>query len=146
MSNEVIEILVVEDNSCDLELLLRVFKKKNIQNPLHAVVDGAEALDFIFCRNAYQGRSFEMQPRVIFLDLKLPKVNGLEVLEAIKANERTKMIPVVMFTSSQEEKDVATAYALGVNSYIVKPVEFDVFSETIGIAAHYWLHLNKQTS
>lgn len=143
MVNEVIEILVVEDNSCDLELLLRVFKKKNILNPLHVVVDGAEALDFVFCRNAYQGRSFDKLPRVIFLDLKLPKVNGLEVLEAIKADDRTKSIPIVMITSSQEVKDVATAFALGVNSYIVKPVEFDVFFETMSVVAHYWLNLNK---
>jgi two-component system response regulator len=144
MDHDVIEILVVEDNPFDMELMLRAFKKRNINNPLHTVEDGAEALDFIFCRNAYEGRSFSRQPKVVLLDLKLPKVNGLEVLEAIKSDERTKSIPVVMVTSSQEEKDVTMAYALGANSYIVKPVEFDVFTDAMSNVANYWLNLNKR--
>lgn len=144
MDHDVIEILVVEDNPFDMELMLRAFKKRNINNPLHTVEDGAEALDFIFCRNAYEGRSFSRQPKVVLLDLKLPKVNGLEVLEAIKSDERTKSIPVVMVTSSQEEKDVTMAYALGANSYIVKPVEFDVFTDAMSSVANYWLNLNKR--
>lgn len=140
---DVIEILLVEDNPADAELTLRALKKHNLANKVHWVKDGAEALEYIFATGAYSYREIENAPKVILLDLKLPKVNGLEVLEKIKSNERTKVIPVVVLTSSQEEKDIVKSYKLGVNSYIVKPVDFDKFVSSVRDLGLYWLLLNK---
>ena len=137
-----VDILVVEDNSSDAELEVRVIRKHGITNTIHVVEDGAEALEFIFCRGAYASRDVSNLPKVIFLDLKMPKVNGMEVLKAVKSDERTRAIPVVIVTSSKEDQDVKTAYALGANSYVVKPVDFDAFSDAIGGAGVYWLRVN----
>jgi len=126
-SQSEVEILLVEDNPNDAELALRALKKHNLANHVVVVTDGEEALDFIFGRGAYSGRKVENGPKIIILDLKLPKVDGLEVLRAVKGDERTKIIPIIALTSSNEEKDVIESYRLGVNSYIVKPVEFDKF-------------------
>jgi len=120
-SSTVVDVLLVEDNPRDAELISRAIRKQNIVNPLHLVEDGAAALDFIFGRGSYAGRDVLRPPRVVLLDLKLPKVSGLEVLKAIKADERTRSIPVVVVTSSQEDPDIKTAYELGANSYVVKP-------------------------
>lgn len=138
-----VEILLVEDNPNDVELTLRALKKHNLTNRVHVVTDGAEALDFIFASGTYTERDPIKLPRVIFLDLKLPKVDGLEVLRQIKANERTKTIPVVALTSSKEECDMVESYKLGVNSYITKPVDFPKFVEAVAELGLYWLLLNK---
>lgn len=143
--NEV-EILLVEDNPHDLELTLRVLKKNNLANHVSAVRDGAEALDFIFGRGAYSERDINRMPRVVFLDLKLPKVDGIEVLRQLKSDPRTKNIPVVMITSSAEERDRVESYKLGVNSYVVKPIEFDSFVKTIADLGFYWLAVNRTGS
>lgn len=144
MANEtVVEILLVEDNPRDVELTLRALKKHNLANKVHVVKDGAEALDFIFATGIYAERNINDQPKVILLDLKLPKVDGMEVLRRIRADERTKCIPVVVLTSSQEERDIVESYKLGVNSYIVKPVDFDKFLSTVQELGLYWLLLNK---
>ncbi len=140
--NEV-EILLVEDNKNDAELALRSLKKHNLANKILWVKDGAEALDFLFHTGAYANRTSNNIPKVVLLDLKLPKVDGLEVLRKIKADERTKIIPVVVLTSSQEEQDRVNSYKLGVNSYIVKPVEFEKFVSAIEKLGLYWLLLNK---
>ncbi len=141
-ANEV-EILLVEDNPHDVELTLRSFKKNNLTNSIHVVRDGAEALEFIFAMGAYGDRKVEDKPRLILLDLKLPKVDGLEVLRRIKSDERTKVTPVVVLTSSKEEQDIVASYKLGVNSYIVKPVDFDKFIEAVSEIGLYWLLLNQ---
>ena len=138
-----VEILLVEDNPADAELALRALKKNNLANRLVTVGDGEEALDFIFARSAFSGRHVESGPKVILLDLKLPKVDGLEVLRAIKSDPRTKVIPVVVLTSSKEEKDIVESYRLGVNSYIVKPVDFDKFIASVRDLGLYWLLLNQ---
>ncbi len=138
-----IEILLVEDNPDDVELTLRALRKHNLANNVQVVRDGAEALEFIFGTGAYAGRDINDKPRVIFLDLKLPKVDGLEVLRKVKSDERTKTIPVVVLTSSHEERDVVESYKLGVNSYITKPVDFDKFVLTVKELGFYWLLLNK---
>ena len=138
-----IEILLVEDNPRDVEMTLRALKKHNMANKVHVVTDGAEAMDFIFTRGAYAHTDKNQVPKVVFLDLKLPKVGGLEVLRAIKGDERTRSIPVVVLTSSQEEKDMVESYLLGVNSYVVKPLDFDNFVEAIGQIGLYWLVINK---
>ena len=143
--NEV-EILLVEDNPQDVELTLRALKKHNLANRVHVVKDGAEALDYIFASGAYAGRDIGKSPKVILLDLKLPKVDGLEVLREVKADERTKTIPVVVLTSSREEKDMVESYKLGVNSYIVKPVDFNKFLDAVGDLGLYWLLLNEVPS
>lgn len=143
MTAKSIELLLVEDNPRDVELTLRALKKRNLANTVHVVHDGAEALDFIFARGAYAHRDINHVPKVILLDLKLPKVNGLEVLQRVKGDERTRTIPVVVLTSSQEEKDMVESYRLGVNSYIVKPVDFDKFVDSIGELGLYWLVINK---
>ncbi len=144
MSNcNAVEILLVEDNPRDEELTLRALKKRNLANSVHVVRDGAEALDYIFASGVYADRSMERPPKVVLLDLKLPKVDGLEVLREIKSDERTKAIPVVVLTSSREEKDMVESYRLGVNSYIVKPVNFDKFLDSVGELGLYWLLLNE---
>jgi len=137
-----VEILLVEDNPNDVELALRALKKNNLANRVFIVKDGAEALDFIFGRGAHQDRRVENVPRVILLDLKLPKVDGIEVLRAIRSDERTKYIPVVVLTSSSEERDIVETYRLGVNSYIVKPVNFEKFIDVVRELGYYWLLLN----
>ena len=139
---ENVDILLVEDSPTDAELALRALRKGKLANNVTWVKDGAEALDFIFRRGAYAGRP-EQNPKLILLDLKLPKVDGLEVLKRIKGDERTRVIPVVMVTSSAEGRDVAETYKLGVNSYIVKPVAFEQFSETVAAAGFYWMLTNK---
>jgi two-component system, response regulator len=143
MNNEV-EILLVEDNPNDAELALRALKKNNLANNVIRVCDGEEALDFIFARGPFKSRIKLNIPRLILLDLKLPKLNGLEVLKIIKADPVTKLIPVVVLTSSNEESDMIESYRLGVNSYIVKPVNFDKFIESVKNIGFYWLLLNKQ--
>lgn len=143
-ANEV-EILLVEDNPNDAELTLRALKKHHLANKVLHVKDGAEALEFLFANGAYDQRKIENTPRVILLDLKLPKVSGLEVLRKVKSDERTRVIPVVVLTSSREDRDLEECYALGVNSYIVKPVEFENFVRAVSDMGFYWLLLN-QTS
>jgi len=138
-----VEILLVEDNPNDVELALHAFKRNNIANRIEVVRDGAEALDFIFCTGAYAGRSIQNSPKVILLDLKLPKIDGLEVLRRIKADLRTRTIPVVVLTSSRQERDIVESYQLGVNSYIVKPVDFEQFTETVRTLGMYWMLLNQ---
>ena len=142
MSNP-IEILLVEDNPHDVELTLHAFKEHHLANEMHVVRDGAEALEFIFRTGAYADRRPEDHPRVILLDLKLPKVDGLEVLRQIKADLKTRAIPVVVLTSSSEERDIVESYELGVNSYIVKPVDFERFAEAVRTLGLYWLLLNQ---
>jgi CheY-like chemotaxis protein len=140
---DVVEILLVEDNPSDAELTQRALRKNHLANRVVLVTDGEEALDFIFARGAFSGRRVENGPKVILLDLKLPKVDGLDVLKAIKADPRTKCIPVVVLTSSREERDIVETYELGVNSYIVKPVDFDKFVEAVNNLGMYWLLLNQ---
>ena len=138
-----VEILLVEDNPQDLELTLRALKKANLANRIHIARDGAEALEFIFCEGPHAGRRIDDAPKVIFLDLKLPKVDGLEVLKRVKNDPRTKNIPVTMLTSSKEQRDIVESYNLGVNSYIVKPVDFQQFNEAVRQLGLYWLLLNE---
>lgn len=139
---ENVDILLVEDNSTDAELTLRALRKSNLANSVTWLKDGAQALEFVFRTGAYAGRP-DRNPKLILLDLKLPKVDGVEVLKRIKADERTRVIPVVMVTSSAEGRDIAECYKLGVNSYVVKPVEFEQFSETVARAGFYWMLVNK---
>jgi CheY-like chemotaxis protein len=136
-------ILLVEDNPQDLELALRAFRKANLGNPIEVARDGAEALDFVFGEGAHAGRRIEDGPTLILLDLKLPKVDGLEVLQRVKSDPRTRTIPVVVLTSSKEQGDVVQSYHLGVNSYIVKPVSFDQFVDAVQQLGLYWLLLNQ---
>ena len=143
MNTNEVEILLVEDNPSDAELTLRALRKHNLANRVFHVKDGAEALDFIFAHGAYDQRRVEDTPRVIFLDLKLPKVDGIEVLQKIKSDERTRKIPVVVLTSSKEDRDVVESYRLGVNSYIIKPVEFESFIRAVSDLGFYWLLLNQ---
>ena len=138
-----IEILLVEDNTCDAELAIRAFKKQQLANGIFHVKDGQEALEFLFGTGAYAERDLKDQPKVVLLDVKLPKVDGLEVLRRIKTDETTKMIPVVMLTSSLENGDLAESYKLGANSYIVKPMDSETFEEAIAKLGLYWLLLNK---
>ena len=139
----IVELLLVEDNPEDLKMTLRALKKANLANHIHIARDGAEALQFIFCEGEYSGRKIENVPKVILLDLKLPKVDGKEVLERIKSDPRTKMIPVVVLTSSKEQSDVVESYNLGVNSYIVKPVNFERFAAAVQELGMYWLLHNQ---
>jgi two-component system response regulator len=138
-----VEILLVEDNPNDVELDLHALKKNNIANSIQVVRDGAEALDFLFGTGANAGKTINPRPKVILLDLKLPKVDGLEVLKRIKSDERTRLIPVVVLTSSREERDIVESYKLGVNSYITKPVDFEQFTEAVRQLGLYWLLLNQ---
>ena len=138
-----IEILLVEDNPADVELTLRALKKNNIANNIFVVNDGEDALNFIFAQGKYSERIGKLLPKIIFLDLKLPKVSGLEVLAEIKGNPKTRIIPVIMLTSSKEEKDIIESYKLGVNSYIVKPVDFDKFLDAVKEIGMYWLLINQ---
>jgi CheY-like chemotaxis protein len=137
------DILLVEDNPNDAELTLRALEKAHVANDIHVARDGAEALEFLFGKGAYEGRTGSALPRVILLDLKLPKVDGLEVLRRVKGDERTKLIPVVVLTSSREESDLVASYHLGANSYIVKPVDSDKFFEAVHEIGLYWLLLNE---
>jgi CheY-like chemotaxis protein len=138
-----VEILLVEDTPEDLELALRALQKAKLTNRIQVARDGAEAIEFIFGEGAYVGRKIENGPKVILLDLKLPKIDGIEVLRRIKSDARTKTIPVVVLTSSKEQKDVVESYRLGVNSYIVKPVNFERFAEAVRDLGMYWLLLNQ---
>ena len=146
MSPKPMEILLVEDNPNDEELTLYALKKNNIANHIQVVHDGAEALDYLFCTGDYAHRRVDDVPKVILLDLKLPKVDGMEVLEQIKKDERTRSLPVVVLTSSQEERDIVESYQLGVNSYIVKPVDFEQFVEAVRHLGLYWMLLNQTPS
>lgn len=138
-----VEILLVEDNRSDAELAIMALQERNLANKLVWVKDGAEALDFIFATGAYASRQVENRPKVVLLDLQLPKVNGFEVLRRLKADERTRRIPVVILTSSKEDRDLASSYDLGVNSYISKPVDFDEFSKKVSELGFYWLLVNR---
>jgi two-component system, response regulator len=140
---EAYEILIVEDNPLDLEMTLRGLRKANIANRIEVARDGAEALEFLFCEGAHANRRIEDAPRLVLLDLKLPKVDGLEVLARLKGDPRTRAIPVVMLTSSKEQRDLVESYQLGVNSYIVKPVDFENFVAAARELGTYWLLLNQ---
>jgi two-component system response regulator len=142
MENSEIEILLIEDNPDDAEMTIRALRKNNIANKIIHLKDGALGLDFIFGQGEFKERNRDNQPRFILLDLKMPKVDGIEVLERIKSDERTRKIPVVVLTSSKEDPDVAKCYALGVNSYIVKPVGFENFSDAVAKLGMYWMLLN----
>ena len=143
MAEQPVEILLVEDNPDDVELALHALRRNNFSNRIHVVRDGVEALEFIFGTGAYDGRNLRDVPRVILLDLKLPRLDGLEVLRRVKADARTRMIPVVVLTSSREERDIVESYQLGVNSYIVKPVDFQQFTAAVRELGLYWLLLNQ---
>lgn len=145
MSDYKVEILLVEDNPHDAEMTIRALKKVNLANKLIHVKDGVEALDFIFAKGKFADRHIENKPKVILLDIKMPKVDGIEVLRQIKSNETTKTIPVVIMTSSKEEQDVITSYDLGVNSYVVKPVDFEGFAKAVSELGFYWLITNQAT-
>jgi two-component system response regulator len=136
-------ILLVEDNPDDIELTLRAFRKNNIANDLVITRDGAEALDYLFCRGAYSQRDIADLPRLILLDLNLPKLDGLQVLERLRADERTKLVPVVILTSSKEEQDMVNGYEFGANSYVRKPVDFNEFVEAVRHIGLYWLLINE---
>jgi two-component system, response regulator len=143
MLTNAFEILLIEDNPNDVELTLHTLQKHHLANRIHVVRDGAEALDFLFCRGAYENRNPNHTPKVVLLDIKLPKVDGLEVLRRIRGDERMRLLPVVIMTSSREEPDIIESYKLGINSYIVKPVDFDQFSEAVRQIGCYWLLLNQ---
>jgi two-component system response regulator len=143
MQNTSLEILLVEDNMNDAELTIRALKKNNVANHIIHLKDGAAALDFLFGKGQYEGRDTGNKPRVILLDLKMPKLDGLEILEKLKSNDLTKLIPVVMLTSSKEDPDIKRAYQLGANSYIVKPVDFESFRKTVNELGVYWIMLNQ---
>jgi two-component system, response regulator len=143
MEPNAVEILLVEDNPNDAELTIRALRKNNFANRIQHISDGAEALEFFFATGKYEGRDMSLTPKVVILDLKLPKVNGLQILQKVKADERTKLIPIVVLTSSKEESDIVESYKYGVNSYIVKPVDFNKFYEAIRNLGLYWLLLNE---
>ena len=138
-----IEILLVDDNAPDVELTVRTLRRHTLPNHIHVAEDGQQALDFLFCRDSYSGRSFASPPKVVFLDLKMPKGDGIEVLRAIRSDSRTRAIPVVVLTSSKEQRDVVESYKLGVNAYIQKPVDFDKFRGVIEQMGVFWLMVNQ---
>jgi two-component system response regulator len=144
MDHTEVEVLLVEDNPRDAEMALHTLRKRNLANNIVHVKDGQEALDWLFGLGAYLGRNPSNHPKVVLLDLELPKVDGLEVLRAIRADERTQLIPVVVMTSSREERDVIETYKLRVNSYVVKPMDFDGFSVAVTELGHYWLLVNQK--
>jgi CheY-like chemotaxis protein len=143
MNSDELEILLVEDNQDDMDLALHALRRENLANNIVVARDGEQALDFLFCRGAFAHRSFEHPPKLVLLDLKLPKVDGMEVLKQIKTDPRTKNIPAVIMTSSKEERDLVAGYNLGANSYIQKPVDFDQFRETVKSVGLYWLLINQ---
>ena len=143
MTTQNVEVLLIEDNPNDVELTLHTLKKNHLANRIHVVRDGAEAIDFLFCRGAYENRNPDHTPKVILLDIKLPKVDGLEVLRRIRRDKRMRLLPVVIMTSSREERDIIESYKLGINSYIVKPLEFGQFSEVVHQVGCYWMLLNQ---
>jgi len=143
MSDHEIEILLVEDNAADVELTLRALRQEKLANKIEVAGDGEEALDFLFCRGRYADRRFELPPRVVLLDLKLPKVDGMEVLREVKQDPHTKAIPVVILTASREEQDLVNGYHLGANGYIQKPVDFDNFRNIVKQLGLYWLVMNE---
>ena len=143
MNSPEVDILLVEDNQDDAELALHALRRENLANNIFVVRDGEEALEFIFCSGAFAHRSFDHPPKLILLDLKLPKVDGMEVLKRLKSDPRTKTIPVVIMTSSKEDRDLVSGYGLGANSYIQKPVDFDQFRETVKQVGLYWLVTNQ---
>jgi len=142
-SDQRVFILLVEDNPADAELAIRALRRGRISNQIQLLKDGAEALDFIFCRGDYAHRTITDYPKMILLDLKLPKVSGLEVLQQLKSDPRTQMIPVVVLTSSAQDSDVLESYKLGVNSYIVKPVDFEQFNKAVEQLGFYWVLINR---
>lgn len=139
-------ILLVEDNPDDEALTLRALHKNKVSNPVIIVHDGVEALEFMFCEGVYSGRNIADLPAVILLDLKLPRIDGLEVLRRLRADERTRMVPIVVLTTSNEDKDIFTSYSLGANSFVRKPVDFDQFTEAVGKLGMYWLMVNESPS
>jgi two-component system response regulator len=139
-----VQILLVEDNASDAEMTIDALKNNNLSSKLYHVKDGAEALEFIFATGKYANRQIQNMPQVILLDLKMPKVNGIEVLRTIRADERTKRIPVVILTSSKEDPDIQKCYDLGANSYVVKPVEFEAFQKAVSDLGLYWVLMNQQ--
>jgi CheY-like chemotaxis protein len=145
MTNSIhdVDVLLVEDNPDDAGLVIRELKRNNLGNKLIHLPDGAEALDFLFVRGKYASRKIEDKPKVILLDLKMPKVDGLQVLRAIREDDRTKFIPVVIMTSSREERDIVESYSLGVNAYVVKPVGFDNFSKAVADLGLFWILVNQ---
>ncbi len=144
MDNQAIEILLIDDNMNDAELMVRALKRNNLANKVVHLKDGVEALDFIFCTGPFAERNFNNHPKVIVLDLKMPRIDGLEVLERIKKDEQTKSIPIVILTSSKQDPDIRKCYDLGASSYIVKPVGFDSYSKAVAQLGFYWLLLNEQ--
>ena len=142
MAQEV-EILLVDDNASDVELTVRALRRHKLANHVHIAEDGQAALDFVFCRGAHSDRSFATPPKVVVLDLKMPKVDGIDVLRAIRGDHRTKMIPVVILTSSKEQRDIVEGYKLGVNAYIQKPVDFEEFRRVIEQMGLFWLVVNQ---
>ena len=143
MDNQEVEILIVDDNVNDAELAIRALRKQNIANRLIHLLDGVEALDFLYGKGNFKDRNTEIKPKVIFLDLKMPRLTGLQVLERIKSDAALKSIPIVILTSSAEDPDVKRSYELGANSYIVKPVEFENFAKTVANLGLYWVIINK---
>ena len=143
MNSDVIDILLVDDSEDDVDLTLHALRAENLANHVFVARDGEEALDFLFCTGPHSRRSFEHPPKLVLLDLKLPKVDGMQVLEQIKGNPRTKTIPVVLMTSSREERDMAKGYNLGANSYLQKPVDFEQFREMVKLLGLYWLVTNQ---
>jgi two-component system, response regulator len=143
MNSETLDILLVEDNQDDMDLALHALRREKLANRIFVARDGEEALDFLFCRDEFGHRSFDHPPKLVLLDLKLPKVDGLEVLRQIKSDPRTQTIPIVIMTSSKEERDLVAGYKLGANSYIQKPVDFDQFREVVKSVGLYWLVINQ---
>lgn len=143
MAHKKVEILLVEDNADDAELAVQALRRDKLANEIAIARDGEEALDFIFCRGPQAGRSFDSPPRLVLLDLKLPKIDGLEVLKAIKSDPRTRAIPVVIMTSSREERDLIEGYTLGVNAYVQKPIDFDQFRNIVKDLGMFWLVINE---